>query len=296
MIADLKSAIRSVIGGRLFTLAAVFCLTLGIATNTTMFSVFDGMFLRPLPFKDAARLVSVAGRHPETGRRVNLTLNDARDLGPAVSSLDALAAYSGRTVTLTEGGEPERLPIQLVSANLFSMLGVAPQRGHLFEPADDRASAAGAALISDSLWRRRYQASESALGKVIRLDNAPTRSPASCRRSSGFRASARSEVPITPALGSAGASSRNNVAGWPRVTKPPRSNARMPSCRDACFQAERSRPPRIAAAVPCGRGAGYRQRRTHHHGRTDGRDDGAPDRGVRQRRQSVAGAGRHAAA
>jgi predicted permease len=204
---DARYAVRTLISGRVFTLIAVLCLALGIAANTTMFSVFDAMFLRPLPFKDADRLVSIAGRHPETGRRVNLTLDDLRDLTPALSSLDAVA-YGGRTVTLTDGGEPERLGAQQVTAGLFTILGVAPQRGRDFEPGDDQISAAGVALISDSLWQRRYQRDSTTIGRTIRLDNVPYTivgiMPAR------FRFPSRSElwIAMTPSLGASGAASR----------------------------------------------------------------------------------------
>jgi len=207
-MSDLRSAVRTLLSGRMFTIVAVVCLALAIAANTTMFSVFDAMFLRPLPFADADRLVSIAGRHPETGRRVNLTLDDLRDLASALSSFDATAAYAGRTVTLTDGGEPERIGAQQVSARLFSILGVAPQRGRDFEPADDRISAAGVAVIGDSLWRRRYQADSAAIGRIIRLDNVPYTivgiMPAN------FKFPSRSElwIPITSSLGASGAASR----------------------------------------------------------------------------------------
>ena len=109
-----------------------------------MFSVFDAMFLRPLPFRTRDRLVSIAGRHPETGRRVSLSLDDLRELTPAVQSLDAVAAYSGRTVTLTDGGEPERISAQQVTANLFPMLGEQPQRGQRIRGrADDQSGRRG---------------------------------------------------------------------------------------------------------------------------------------------------------
>ncbi len=142
IVPDLRYAVRALVAGRLFTLVAVTCLALGIATNTTMFSVFDAMFLRPLPFRDADRLVSIAGRHPETARRVALSLDDVRDLASALQSLEAIAAYSGRTATLTDGGEPERVATQLVTAGLFPLLGIQPQRGPGFSAEDDRVSAA----------------------------------------------------------------------------------------------------------------------------------------------------------
>jgi predicted permease len=170
---DLRYAVRALAGAPMFSLVAIVCLTLGIATNTTMFSVFDAIFLRPLPFKDASRLVSVTARHPETGRRIALSFADARDLTPSIRSFDGLAIYSGRTATLTDGGEPARVSTQSVSANLFEILGVSPQRGRAFAATDDRPSAAAVALISDSLWRQRYQADPSAIGRGVRLDDAP---------------------------------------------------------------------------------------------------------------------------
>ena len=91
----------------------------------------------------------------------------------AIPSLESLAAHAGRTATFTDAGDAERISVQLVTANLFPMLGTAPQRGHGFEPAHDRAPAPADALISDSLWRRRYQREDSVIGRAIRLDGVP---------------------------------------------------------------------------------------------------------------------------
>ena len=78
IVSTVRQALRTLLAGRLFTVVALVCLALGIATNTTMFSVFDAMFLRPLPFPDPDRLVAIAGRHPETNRRVTLSLDDVQ--------------------------------------------------------------------------------------------------------------------------------------------------------------------------------------------------------------------------
>ena len=77
---DFRYAARTLVSSRLFTAVAVTCLALSIATNTTMFSVFDAIFWRPLPFAKPDQLVSISGRHPETGRRVALSLDDVRGL------------------------------------------------------------------------------------------------------------------------------------------------------------------------------------------------------------------------
>jgi predicted permease len=205
---DLRSAVRMLVAGRLFSLVAIVCLALGIATNTTMFSVFDAMFLRPLPFKDPQQLVSIAGQNPDTKRRINLSLDDMRDLAPALQAVGATAAYSSRTSTITDGGEPERISTQLVTANLFTLLGETTQRGHGFEPTDDQIHAAGVALISDSLWHRRYAADAAVIGRIIRLDGVPYSIVGVMPPK--FQYPTRSElwIPITPALGASGAATR----------------------------------------------------------------------------------------
>jgi predicted permease len=205
---DVRHAVRTLRSGRLFTTVVLVCLALGIATNTTMFSVFDAMFLRPLPFRDPGRLVSIAGRHPETARSVALSLDDLRDLAPTLRSFERVAAYSGRTATLTDGGEPERISAQLVTANLFPLLGEQPQRGRSFEAADDQVASAGVVLVSDALWRRRYQADPGVIGRAIRLDNAPYTVIGVMPPKFKFPSSSELWIAMTPALGAAGAASR----------------------------------------------------------------------------------------
>jgi predicted permease len=258
--AEVRYAVRTLLSGRLFTAVSLTCLALGIATNTTMFSVFDAMFLRPLPFEEAHRLVSVSGRHPETGRRVALSADDLRELAPAVQSLDALAAYTGRAATLTDGGEPERIAAQLVTASLFPLLGTQPQRGRGFDAADDRVSAAGVALISDSLWRRRYRADPSAVGRIIRLDGVPCTIVGVMPPKFRFPSTSELWIPMTPALGPSGASSRS-VSILGRLAPGAaleRANAELAS---RVLPARGSRGPRAGLARPYGSvGAGSEER------------------------------------
>ena len=83
LVAAVRHALRTIIAGRLFTVVILVCLALGIATNTTMFSVFDAMFLRPLPFPDPERLIAITGHHPDTNRRVTLSVDDINELATA---------------------------------------------------------------------------------------------------------------------------------------------------------------------------------------------------------------------
>jgi putative ABC transport system permease protein len=242
--ADLRYAFRTLIAGRVFTAVAVTCLALAIATNTTMFSVFDAMFLRPLPFPAAERLVAIAGRHPESGRRVALSPGDVRGLAASVHSLDAIAAYAGRTVTLTDGAEPERIGTQQITATLFPMLGASPLRGRSLDSADERAG--GVALIADSLWRRRYQADPAAIGRLIHLDAVPYTVVGVMPP--GFRFPSTSELwtPLALDAGSQIAAARVSVLARLRLDATLRiANAELGA---RALPAAGSRPARVAVA------------------------------------------------
>jgi predicted permease len=236
----------------MFTVVTVTCLALGIATNTTIFSVFDAMFLRPLPFREADRLVAISGRDPQTARRVALSLDDVRELAEAVPSIADVAAYSGRSVTLTDGGEPERLAAQLVTANLFSLLGTLPHRGSGFSSADEQVSAAGVALISDALWRRRYQADSAAIGRIVRLDSVPYTIVGVMPPKFRFPSMSELWIPMLPALGAAGAASRGiSVVGrLAGDATEERANAELAS---RVIAASGSRGPRAGFARRFGR-------------------------------------------
>src|SRR5262249_42948383 len=153
-----------------------------------------------------------SGQNPDTRRRVALSLDDMRELTPALHAVGAVAAYSGRTSTITDGGEPERISTQLVTANLFSLLGETVQRGHGFDPSDDRLHAAGVGVTGGWLGHRRYAAAESAIGRVIRLDGVPYTIVGVMPPK--FQYPTRSElwIPITPALDASGTAGRSGAA------------------------------------------------------------------------------------
>jgi predicted permease len=206
--------------------------------------VFDAMFLRPLPFRDGDRLVAISGRHADTGRRIGLTAADVQELTAGATALASTAAYTGRTATLTDGrGDAERISVQQVQRNLFQTFGVAPQRGRAFDDTDDRAAAPLVALVSDSLWHRRYQADAAAIGQSIRLDDgvytiAGVMPP-------GFRFPSATDVwvALAPALAGAGGASRTvSVVGRlaPGVTID-QANAELGA---RVLPARGSRPPR----------------------------------------------------
>ena len=121
------------------TLIALVTLALGIGVNTAIFSAVDSILLRPLPFNDTQRLVSVW----EQSLRQGIRQNEAApanffDIRNQNQVFEALGAYGPLDINLTGSGDPERLDGQLVSANVFSILGVSPALGRTFLPNEDQ--------------------------------------------------------------------------------------------------------------------------------------------------------------
>lgn len=168
---DVRYAGRTLWKNPAFTLIAVLCLAMGIATNTTLFSCFNAIVLRPFPFTDPDQLVDLSDFNPKTGNRDAISFLDYRDWREQARSFTAIAAYGGRSVAITEGTEPARLSGELITANLFPLLGIRPQLGRLFRPDEDVEGAPGVALLSDAAWKRLYAGDPSVVGRVISVNN-----------------------------------------------------------------------------------------------------------------------------
>jgi putative ABC transport system permease protein len=157
-----------------FTIAAVATLALGIGANTAIFSVVNSVLIRPLPYPNANRLVMVWETHATTGEKQNTT-------SPATfwnwreqnTVFQQLAGLFNNTGILT-GGAPEQVAVQVVTPNLFSMLGVNAVLGRTFlSPQDDKDGADQIAVLSFDLWQRRFGSDPSILGTKVMLDGKP---------------------------------------------------------------------------------------------------------------------------
>jgi putative ABC transport system permease protein len=153
-----------------FTLVAVLTLALGIGANTAMFSIVNAVLLRPLPYRDPQKLVLLAEHWPQFPR-LSLSYLNYRDWRDQSHSFESVGAVRNALLTMTGGAEAERLPSQNVTANLFDMLGVKAELGRTFTTAEDQPGGPAVALISHSLWKRRFSASPKVLGQAITLDN-----------------------------------------------------------------------------------------------------------------------------
>jgi len=171
MLQDLRYGIRMLRTHPGFTLIAILTLALGIGANTTIFSVINAIWLRPLLYPEAERLALVTHRSTKQGGNFELTPASYLDLRQQSKSFEQLAAYVSQDFNLTGAGEPERLRGQLVSAALFPLLKVPPGAGRVFTEADDRAGAERVVVLSHQLWQRRFGAQASIIGNTLRLDD-----------------------------------------------------------------------------------------------------------------------------
>lgn len=172
---DLRYAVRSLIKNPGFTAIAVACLSLGIGVNATIFSVIDGVILRPYPYPQPDRLIVLSSRNLE--QRVNrgpLSYQDFKDLRDSATSFESVAAFTNRSLTIADGhGEPQRYSGETVSWTLFSLLGERPVIGRDFTPADDMPGAEPVVILSHELWDTRYQKDPSIVGRAIVVNGRP---------------------------------------------------------------------------------------------------------------------------
>jgi putative ABC transport system permease protein len=167
---NLRLALRRLKNNPGFTVVAVLTLALGIGANTAMFSIVNAVLLRPLPYRDPQRLILLAEHWPQFPR-LSLSYLNYKDWRDQSHSFEAVGAVRNTLMTMTGGAEAERLPSQNVTANLFDLLGVKPELGRGISDAEDKPGAPAVALISHSLWERRFSSSPSVLSQTITLDN-----------------------------------------------------------------------------------------------------------------------------
>ena len=155
---------------------AVLSLGLGIAATTSVFSFVNALQFKALPFADPGTLVDVEETSATelcAGCSVGTSYPMYRDRWSRAQSFSAIGAYEETRVVLSGGPDPERVPAGLVTASLFPILGVPPAIGRGLAAEDDRAGASPVALISDVLWRRRFNGDADALGRTIKIDGVP---------------------------------------------------------------------------------------------------------------------------
>ncbi len=171
----MRHAIRTLLRDRAYTAIALLTLAFGIAVNTIIFSLVNGVLLRPLAWREPGQLVVIHEIVPELAGTVPVLPVNSRhffEWRDRSTSFAALAIIDGRKFTLTRAGEPEQVAGARISANFFSMLGVQPQFGRGFLEEEDHPGHDRVAVISDALWNRKFHRDPGLVGRSITLDGA----------------------------------------------------------------------------------------------------------------------------
>ena len=171
LLQDIRFGIRMLLKSPSISIVATIALALGIGANTAIFSVVNAVLLRPLPFPDPDSLVAVFETVPQRGMlRGSHSYPNFFDVRSQNTTFERLASYHGSNFIMTGRGEPARLQGEVVTADLFPLLGVAPMLGRTFHADEDKPSDARVVVISHSLFRKHFGEDPSILNQVITLD------------------------------------------------------------------------------------------------------------------------------
>jgi predicted permease len=173
LLNDIRFALRIMRKNAGLTIVAVLTLSLGIGATVAIFSILYSVLLRPLPYKDTNRLVTIWETHP-TIAKVPIGALDYGDMKEQNSVFSDVAGYTFdgyRFLTLIDAGEPEQLPGALVTDNLFSLLGIDPLLGRGFSPPEEADPSSRVVMLSERIWRQRFSSDPGIIGKSINLDD-----------------------------------------------------------------------------------------------------------------------------
>jgi putative ABC transport system permease protein len=180
---DLRYAARTLLRNKSFTVIAIFCLALGIGINSTIYSAVHAILVRPLPYQDPGRVVSLGETYPKEGWvDSELSFLDYLDIRAQTKEVfEDVALFTDRFVNYEEmsasadaSGQAEGIEAATVSANMFPMLGIRPVLGRHFREEEDKPGGPRVAMLGYDLWRSRYALDSSVVGRTVRLNGEPT--------------------------------------------------------------------------------------------------------------------------
>lgn len=173
---DIQVALRGLRRTPAFTLVALLTLALGIGANSAIFGVVRSTLMRPLPYPNSGQLVQLWNDYRQANGRVEPEWFDPpafEDWRTGNRTFESMAAYSGWGPDLTGMGDPVTLNGLIVSGDYFNVIGIQPALGRVLNPADDADGVERAVVLSDGIWRTRFGADPSVLGKQLQLNGEP---------------------------------------------------------------------------------------------------------------------------
>ena len=157
-----------------YTLAVIGTLGLGIGATTAMFSIVNGVLLKPLPYSEGERLVLVRQSAPLAGQdEVGVSIRELYDYREQLSDFSGLVEFHQMSFDLLERGDPDRVDTGVVSANFFNVLGIEPLLGRSFVAADEAHGAEAVLLLSHSYWQSRFGGDPHIVGRVFQMNDRP---------------------------------------------------------------------------------------------------------------------------
>lgn len=168
LLQDFRYGFRVLLKKPMFTIAAVLSLALGIGACTAIFSVVDGVLLRPLPFPESQRIVRLYEIN-ENGTKTNFTDPNFLDIKAQNKTLDAVAEYRGGATSIIGGSEAIRTNAAAVSGDFFRVFGVQPFIGRSFTEDESKAGASGAAVVSYGYWQKYLAAKKDLSGTTLTI-------------------------------------------------------------------------------------------------------------------------------
>jgi predicted permease len=173
---DVRYGVRSIRRSRGFAFVVVVTMALGIGANTAIFSVVNGVLLRPLPYADADRLVVLHQHQPSIGNdNIGFSARELDDYRAQSTTLDSISEFHEMWFILLGGEEPQRVSTGVVSSNFFKVLGVRPAIGRDFVQADERHDATAVLILSHDYWQRAFQSDPKVVGRVFDMNDRPHR-------------------------------------------------------------------------------------------------------------------------
>src|SRR5580704_15607093 len=174
LLRQLRHAYRLLLKTPKFTATALATLAICLGANLTIFAVVDSILLRPLPFPEPARLVTIFNTYPKAGvDRDGSSITNYYERRGQIPAFASLSIYSYGTEIIGEPGSTERQPTMRVSPDFFDTLGLGPAIGRTFTDEETTSETDHVAILSDTFWRQQYNSDPSVIGKQIRVNAVP---------------------------------------------------------------------------------------------------------------------------
>ncbi|HKW48100.1 MAG TPA: ABC transporter permease [Gemmatimonadaceae bacterium] len=171
---DVRLAFRLIRRFPVFAAIVVLTIALGIGATTAIFSAVDAVVLRPLPFADGDRIVSLWGTNPDKSiPRFGVSYPDFRDWKARTRSFDDMALYVARVTTMISSDGPESVASLNVSSNFLKLLGIKPMLGRGFGSDDERGESSNSVILSHGFWQRRFAGDPSVIGRTVSVSGRP---------------------------------------------------------------------------------------------------------------------------